>query len=102
MSKTFLAGFKAGKHRYEQTIDTETEDVFIHEQESGELVYHVNLGGWVYNKRGAIAGRFRKMDSGCFYYETIDTSMRLNTKFSDLLEAERNVFSLLLSLGYNE
>lgn len=102
MSKVFLAGFKAGKHRYEHTLDTETDEAFIHEQETGERIYCVNLGGWVYNKRGAIAGRFRKMDNGNWYYEKIDLSMRLNTKFKDLLEAERDVFSLLLSLGYNE
>lgn len=101
MSKTFLAGFKAGRRRYEQTADIETEDVFIHEQ-GGALVYHINPGGWVYNKHNAIAGRFRTMDNKCWYYTSKDGSMRLNTKFTDLIEAERDVFGVLLGLGYTE
>lgn len=102
MSKVFLAGFKAGKHSYEQIIDTDNDETLIYEVATRSPVYRVNSGGWTYNKHGALAGRFRTMESGCWYYEKIDLSLRFNTKFKELLEAERDVFSLLLSLGYNE
>ena len=102
MSKVFLAGFKAGKHRYEQVVDVETEETSLSIVDSSEVIYRVNAGGWVYNKHNALAGRFGLMDNKCWYYETMDKSMRLNTKYKELLEAERDVFSLILSLGYNE
>lgn len=102
MTKVFLSGFKAGKHRYEHTIETETDETFIRTVETDEKIYNCNAGGWTYNCYGTIAGRFRKMDSGCYYYQTVDQSTRLNTKFKDRLEAERDVFEVLLSFGHRE
>jgi len=102
MSKVFLAGFKAGKGRYEQFVDTATGDSFIRAIDAETVIYRVNAGGWAYNQHGSIAGRFVRMDNGNYYYSTIDKDLRLNTKYSDLLEACRDVFSLLLSLGHKE
>jgi len=100
MTKVFLSGFKAGNQRYEHTTDE--GETFIHSVETDQRIYRCNAGGWTYNRHGAIAGRFRKADSGCYYYQTVDQSTRLNTKFKDRLEAERDVFEVLLSFGYRE
>lgn len=102
MSKVFLAGFKAGRNRYEHTVETTIDETFIHNQETEERLYNTNAGGWTHNKRGHIAGRFHKMDSGRWYYETIDKATRINTKFTDRYEAERDVFTVLLTFGVKE
>ena len=102
MTKVFLAGFKAGKSRYEHTVDTDLNETFVHAMDTGERIYHCNEGGWVFNKHGVIVGRFMKMSNGCYFYQTTDQTTRLNTKFSDRMEAERDAFGMLLSLGYRE
>ena len=102
MSRVFLSGFKAGKHRYEHTIETNTDETFVHAVDPEQRMYNCNATGWTYNQHGTIAGRFRKMDSGCYYFQTLDLSMRLNTKFKDRIEAERDVFGVLLSIGYKK
>ena len=100
MTKVFLAGFKAGKSRYEHTVDTDLSDTFVHAMDTGTRIYRCNEGGWVFNKHGNIAGRFAKMSNGCYFYKTTDSKTRINTKFSERMEAERDAFGVLLAFGY--
>jgi hypothetical protein len=102
MSKVFLAGFLAGKKRYEQLFDSESLEVLLYELDGMAPIYLVNEGGWVYNKHGAIAGRFQLSDNKTWHYASVDGSVRMNTKFTDIMEAERNVFMRLLTFGYVE
>lgn len=102
MTKVFIAGFKAGKNRYEMYIDSVTEETCLHLMDTEECIFRTNERGWVYNRHGALAGRFMKMDNGCYYYQSIDKSTRTNTKFKERIEAEKDAFSMLLSFGYKE
>ena len=102
MSRVFLSDFKVGATWYEQAYDPDTEDVYISVESAVEPIYRVNQGGWVYNEHGSISGRFTLNDNRKWQYESLDKGLRMNTKFSDLLEAERDVFQRLLTLGYME
>lgn len=102
MGKIFLAGFKAGKNRYEHVVDSVTNETSLHVIDTEITIFRVNAGGWMYNKHGAMAGRFTKMDNGCWKFKTIDGSMGVNTKFVDIFEAQRDVFTVLLQFGYKE
>ena len=103
MSRTFLAAFRAGSRQYEHTLCKASDMTYIHDIESNQRIYNSNEGGWVYNIHGWIAGRFTKSEAtGCWLYKTLDGSTRINTKFNDKLEAERDVFSVLLRFGYRE
>ena len=102
MSRVFLAGFRAGNKRYEHSVEMRSGEAYVHEAETGQRIYNTNEGTWVYNRHGNLAGRFAKTDSGCWYFKNIDGSTRVNTKFTDRLEAERDVFTTLLMFGIKE
>lgn len=100
MSKTFLAVFRAGSDRYEHSVDG--EDTFVASVKKDDTLFTVNEGGWVRNRFGNLSGRFRRLPNQCWYYTALDDSLRLNTKFTDRWEAERDVFSVLLGFGHSE
>ena len=103
MTRQLLAAFKAGSKRYEHTLCTTSDMTYIHDVESNQRIFNSNEGGWVFNKHGWIAGRFARSEAtGCWFYKALDGSTRINTKFNDKLEAEQDVFSVLLRFGYRE
>lgn len=102
MSTTFIAGFQVGNNRYEQTFNTVNDDTYILSIDNPEPIYRINAGGWVYGKHDVIIGRFRVMDNRCWYYTSKDDSVRLNTKFTSLVEAELDAFKVLLRFGHEE
>lgn len=102
MSKTFMAAFEARGVSYEHKSGCGTDETYIINGTTGATIYTVNSGGWVYNRYGALTGRFRTARGGCWHYEAIDTSIRMNTLHKELPKAERDVFRRLISLGYLE
>lgn len=101
MAKVQLPELKAGRDTYKVSFDEEIGSTFIHAA-TGERVFTTNEGGWAYNKHSRIAGRFVRNENKTWYYESLDKSMRMNTKCADRIDAERSVFERLLALGYNE
>lgn len=107
MSKKFLAGFSAGRGSYELVVDNDTNESLIytvqHDVQPSQRLYNVNQGGWCYNKAGGLAGRFRLSEAtGNWYYTSIDLSLRMNTKYNDIYEAQADVFKRLISQGVRE
>lgn len=103
MAKTFVAGFVAGAKRYEQSVDITTEDSFITEAGSDTTLFFVNPGGWVHDRERKIVGRIMiDSESKRYFYTSKDGSVKVNTKFSDRLEAERDVLSVMLRFGIQD